>query len=191
MTNRQQRKVYVHIPANETISLTSDNGFARSVGSLHDIIEGIRSGDGLHMLCKQILFHVRIDSVLPYWVLPVVVQTAGTFTDSVNLASHVIAELLDSAIDDVFGYQRLSPTGKVGRRSPVDDGSSEPTYCVEFTITLPANVLQTLNKETETERLQDLILGLVGFSNSTSQQINAKLYVEVHYIEKQRNIVLR
>jgi hypothetical protein len=192
MTNRQnQRKIYIFLPANDDVSNTSDNGFVRAIGSVHSIIEGIRSGDGLHMLCKQILLHVRSNSIEPFWVLPVLVQTAGNFADTNNLASHNIAELLDSAIDDVFGYQRLSPTGKVGRRAPVDDGSTNPTYCAEFTVTLPGNVLAILNKETETERLQDLILGLVGITNATSQAIAFETFVEVHYIEKQRNIVLR
>jgi hypothetical protein len=60
---------------------------------------------------------------------------------------------------------------------------------IETTITLPAKVLNILNKESESERLQDLYLGYVGIGDTLT--LIVKTVYAIEYTEVRQKIVIR
>jgi hypothetical protein len=126
-------------------------------------------------------------------IQPIIVQTAGTFTDTVALGPlYSNAAILDACIDDVFGYNRITQRALVGKRMPPDVGHAAPAYifAAETTIDLPAHVRELLNKETETERLQTLYLGLTG-QGVNGDTLNVYCVIDILYTEQKKSIVIR
>jgi ribosomal protein S25 len=124
--------------------------------------------------------------------LGLAVQTNGTVTDTVDRAEAVVDKILDAAIDDVFGYQLLS-NFKLSKTMPIDSGYSTSTSntMVEMSVILPPNLLGLINKEVETERLQNLYIVLVGSFNVNNQAINIFKSFEVDYTNVRKTITLR
>jgi hypothetical protein len=60
-----------------------------------------------------------------------------------------------------------------------------------MTIPLPAKLLGILNKEVESERLQELYFGVVGFDNTTGIAINFQLQYVIDFVEQRQAIVIR
>jgi hypothetical protein len=118
-----------------------------------------------------------------------VVQTAGTWTDNPNNVSRIIAEMLDTDIDDVFGFQKLRGQ-MVSKRMRTDAGGSGAVQGMEFTLNIPSNLLLLLNKETETERLQNLYLGCVGLGD-VGDVVGFRVFDEIEYTEQRKNITIR
>jgi hypothetical protein len=94
--------------------------------------------------------------------------------------------LLNQAIDDVFGFDKLSQFKGIGRRLPGVD-----LHGCEFAVMLPPKHIQLLNKEMESERLQDLIIGLVGRGQQSDVDIDYYAIIEVLYKEEHKAVVVR
>jgi hypothetical protein len=159
--------------------------------NLHALIEAIRSGDGFQPKVAYIRFHLRIyssDNDL-FAFQPVIVQTAGTISDTANVAVTNISAMLDSAIDDVFGHQKIGPM-KIGRRIP-GNSSANNFVGIEVTLEVPANVLEILNREAESERLQNLSFVLVGATQNNDTLLSFDGFVEIAYVEVRKKIILR
>jgi hypothetical protein len=126
-------------------------------------------------------------------IMPLIIQTAGTITDSVAIAQPTQDVGLDSAIDDVFGYQPLSKFLRTSRRVPTRDAQAAAgtEHALQFAYTIPGNILQILNKELETERLQDLYVVLHGFHFANSQTINIHTNIELLFVNIRKNVNLR
>jgi hypothetical protein len=122
---------------------------------------------------------------------PLVVQTNGTFTDTENQAVHTIAELLDAAIDDEFGFQKLGDLRVSKIKNTTDDGGNEGHEVLNFQIDIPGNIIGLLNKEVSTERLQNLSFGLAGKTAINAGTIGYNIWYRVIYIKQAKGITIR
>ena len=167
MNNKNQRLYMYEIVK----AMTPDTASRHSVLQAMDIssvLETIGALNGAKAKVSKIRIHLRIYYTGMFGIVPIVVQTAGAISDDDNIAALTIDEILDDQIDDVFGYQIIQPYG-MSKRMPTDDPTANTgnIYGREFTIEIPSNILVILNKETETERLQNLFLVLVGYFHTT------------------------
>jgi hypothetical protein len=193
MTKRSRVKTHLTTPTGGLgQSMTSDKGFANNIINLHDLIEGIKSADGIQIRVQSITIDLRLygNDGDPAWVFqPLIVQTVGTWTDTVNLAQRVIDEILDQAIDDVFGYQPIGEPRTTRRVFPL--GGNTTQQGSEIRIQVPMNIISLLNKETETERLQNLLFGIVGVMNGTTDVYTLYYTITVRYTEERKSITIR
>jgi hypothetical protein len=168
--------------------------FVEGLFNLHTTIEGIASADGQKTKVKSIRLTVRAWSRNTFHTMPVIVQTAGTITDTVDLETYFIQDVnLDQVIDDVFGYQNLFPNIKTSRRVPTTNPTADTGYITasEYSVEIPGNILQILNKETETERLQNLHLVLYGGMHADNQVIILNKRIDIKFINTRKTIILR
>jgi hypothetical protein len=191
--NRQQRLSYFDV-GSDTIAPGANLGFYEELINLHTLAESIGSADGkkirvTHMIVNIRAYMAEADGI--FHLTPVVVQTNGNCVDTVNLAARKLHEIIDGAVDDVFGFQVVGPT-RSSRRVPMDsaDAADLGAFGLEFQIQIPQNLLQVLNKEIETERLQDLHLGFAGITHANNT-ISVFFCGRVDYIELKKQIILR
>lgn len=167
--------------------------FVRKINDLYTIIESIISGDGQKLKISKILSHVRAKSADIFGIGAAIVQTAGTISDTVDIASpSILDSLLDGVIDDVYGYQIVTPFG-VSRSVPGDDPTANTTQhqAREFSVRIPGNIIQLLNKELETERLQNLYLVFYGTSTVNNQVVNIQTVNEIDFTGIRKTITIR
>jgi hypothetical protein len=150
---------------------------------LSTIIEGLTT-DGQSVKISRIHVAIRAGCTEVFSLQPVVVQTAGTVTDTVDQTTGNLDALLASAINDVFGSQVIGNW----ITSKAKPGSYDEMVEIDFDI--PSNVLGILNKETETERLQNLILALVGYGRSVQVTAIDVAYT-IYYVLVRKSIILR
>ena len=125
-------------------------------------------------------------------VIPVIVQTDGTFTSTTDLATSEINSALDSAINDVFGFQKLQNVRVCKVINVTDDGGVGWNQEVQINMDLPRNILNLLNKQNQTERLQDIYLGLLMKNgNDAAAVVTTAGFVEYIYEEKAKSITIR
>ena len=170
---------------------STDKGFTDNLIDLSAIVDTIGALNGAKINVKKIRIHLRIYSEETFIYQPLVVQTAGAWTADVTSANYIVDKILDENIDDVFGYQPLTDT-KVSRRVPTDVQTDDTGRITgsEITIELPGSILQILNKEAETERLQNLLFGVVGRTNVV-QTIKLRLFVAYEYTIVRKKLILR
>jgi hypothetical protein len=186
MNNNKRQKLYIK-QRSTTITPGANEGYAHDLlsESIHTLIEGIRSEDGINIKVDQILFHIRIYCTEVFSFSPAIVQTAGTFTNQTNLSERIFSSMLNVAIDDVFGYD-LIDNHKVARKVPV----ATEDFGLEFTMSVPRKHLNIINKETETERLQDLLLCIAGVG-SNGAGMPYDITTTVRYTEQRKTVILR
>lgn len=175
----------------ETVTMgAAGNGkfWCENLNDLHTLVEGILSTDGYRPLVKSLRIHLQVFSQYPFEIQPLFVQTAGTFTDTVDIATGVTEAIVNSAIDDVYSIQKTG-TMNMALKMPGEGGGY--SFCFKRTIDIPANILQLLNKEIETERLQDLYSALVGTCRSNNQAYTIEVLTEINYTTVSKKIVLR
>jgi len=192
MTNANRHTKTFFNLSEEQIGNSANRGFAQNVKDLHGLVESIRAADGIQIQVSEIRMAVRITGLAnkdPFGLVPVAVQTAGTFTSNDSVSYRVIAEMLDQAIDDVFGYQPLSEP-KFSRLLVKSDSTSA-YQGLEFTLVIPSNILQLLNKESETERLQTAYVGFVGVVHDTDDTLTFHVTTSVKYTERRKKLVIR
>lgn len=187
MTNPIKPKNHVAVVVDSIVAGAVNSGYGISIQNLHDLIEGIRAADGIHMRVSAIRLTVRAYSDAYFSMYPAVVQTAGNFTDSVSLTQANASALFDACIDDVMGYDGLFPYMKIARRVPT--GATDDLG-VEYSVNLSPKILQILNKEVETERLQNLLFAICGFG-TINKTVALTTTIEVMYIEQRKQVVLR
>jgi hypothetical protein len=175
----------------DSVAIGANLGFAEYITNLHATIEAIRAAqDGIQIRVSKVLLHLRTTSLEAFAIQMLAIQTGGTFTDNPNETEGDVGSMLEGNIDDVFGYDYLSPSYKVARKGPSTDGAAAATFLIEATFPIPNKLLMLLNKETETERLQDLLVGFIGHG-SNGDTVFYKCFIEFHYVEEQRDIVIR
>lgn len=167
--------------------------YCENVIDLHSLIESILAADGQKAKALTIILALRAYSESSFTLMPFVVQTAGTFTDTIALTSGIQDVNLALCIDDVFGFQNLAVVPKIARRVPSQDGSAAGglEYAVECSIQIPGNLLQLLNKEVETERLQLMLFGISGVFKDDAQTIAVAIYASIDFIGIRKSVILR
>ena len=195
MTKQQTRSFISYFL--DTVTFGGSGAGHESVSNfqnLHTAIEGILAADGQKAKVASVSFHQRMYSESVFHYLPLVVQTVGTITDTVDIAASDILDVnLDACINDVFGFQRLRNVTQVARRVPSEDasGAAGLEYGVQTTVMIPGNIIQLLNKESETERLQNLFfVGYIGCTEN-NQVISIKTWIEISFTGVRKKIVLR
>jgi hypothetical protein len=185
------KKIYIDQQVDKTIDVGANLAFTENVFSLLSKAESL-VGDGEKPRITSWIITIRMildEAVLDIFTCqPVAVQTAGTFTDTVNLTPGDIDSLLDSSVDDEFGFQTL------GDMRVSKFGCNDGNYTrIETRVVLPKNILNLINKEVSTERLQDLLFGLVGFqaSDPASALLTIKIVNEIHYSVLRKGITIR
>jgi hypothetical protein len=189
MVNNQRCKTYLG-KVTETATQTAQDGALEMSVNLHTLIEAIRNVDGIHMNVRNITIHRRYYSVKQFCCVGIAVQTVGNLVDTVDIAQTVVDEIINQACDDVFGYQVLAPF-MAAKRVPIDSDDSDFQFGIESTIRLPQNLLQILNKETESERLQDLFYAEVFRTEDITTVLQLYTWIAIEYVEQRRTVVLR
>jgi hypothetical protein len=89
-----------------TITPGANEGFTYNLQNLHSNIDSLPVGDGEKAQVESYKVSMRATSnVLAFAIKPFIIQTAGTFTSQSNLSERRVHTMLDSSIDDEFGYQ--------------------------------------------------------------------------------------
>jgi hypothetical protein len=189
---RNQRKIkeYLTVAQNQSTTAGTNKGYTQNLVNLHDLIEGIKSGDGIQIRISSIAIDLRIVAAnddYHFIIQPVMVQTAGTWTDTADLSQRVVGEMLDASIDDVFGFQLIGEAKTARRLFPV----ANMIHGFEIRIMVPTNIVQLLNKETETERLQNVLFGVVGVCLTSSDIVAHYYTARVRYTEERKSITIR
>jgi hypothetical protein len=160
-----------------------------NVTNIHDALEAVVAADGQTMRISRMVMHYRAHLAATnfFTAQAVLVQTAGTLSDTTDIADgSPIDTALDQACDDVLGYTKLGKLA-VPRFAPVNGTTQlEIVRSVPF----PQGIIQLLNKELETERLQDLYLALV-FFGCTNAAHYVSMDIEVDYTTVRKTISLR
>lgn len=176
----------------ESITPGANLGYVSNVINLHSMSEALTGvGDGVRVDLKKIRISFRsLESSTPafyFTILPVLVQTAGTLSDTANLSVGVCDSMIASACDDVFGVESLGPV-----RTSKAYADTSAVFC-DFTVEVPQKFLQLLNKEHKSERLQDLYFAIVGAAETgaAAGSIKIKSHLEVRYSLHQKKIVIR
>lgn len=189
--NKGQTQLVNWTNASDTVSVGANGGWSDTMLNLFTELETLSGADGLKPKVSMIRLHFRIYGTLNetdvFCAVPCIVQTNGTWTDTTNLTGRGVQTLLDSSVDDVFGYH--AGTFHLSRKMPAVAATGHATG-MEFSMTLPRHLLNILNKETETERLQALHVGVVG-SGTANTTLQLHLYAELHYVLERVRTLLR
>ncbi len=173
----------------------ASKGFVYSLYAIYTDLENKMTEDGIKWQIKAIEIDVLSVSRDIFSYSALLVQTAGTITNQTNLSTRRISEMLDTAINDDFGYEVIGKN-KTGFYNgivldPTLGAASQTTLCkVSFRINFNKRLLSLFNKELSTERLQDLTIVLVGVGINAIA-ISHYYAVRVLYDEVAKDIVIR
>lgn len=184
---RQQVKTAILTTTDTATFTAGDRMGSDSIVDLHTNLEALRAEDGgqVKVLSIRTTYTCYGDAAGDsFAILPIVVQTAGTWTDNVDVNTRRVSEVLADAIDDVFGYQSLAPNCAAGRYL------ASGVFVARISTPVPQNILQILNRELESEKLQSLYTGLVIASHDVTV-VTIKAVTEIKYIETRKQIIMR
>lgn len=187
--NKQQNQKHYVVTVSDTTVGGAQLGFVELSVILHSAIEGIRSvEDGIQIQVSNFFLTLRLYADNEFMIFPVVVQSSAGLTDTGNLSNRTVSSLINDSINDVFGYHVLGSKFIVSKR--MRGSTAAIQQGIEVTIPLPPKILQILNKETESERLQELYFGFVGV-NLSDQTIDYNCYEEIVYTERRKQLTVR
>jgi hypothetical protein len=174
-----------------TTAAGANGGWSRQYFDVYLLLEAIAGTDGqkpkIHRMLFNVQCHQTTNETNPFIVQPVVVQTNGTWTASANLAIEGPETVLTSSIDDVFGSEVLADI--FSHRSPIS-AATGGGQAVNRTLVIPQHVVDIINKEVETERLQNIFLGVVGTA-AGSTDIEEFGFLVVEYTRTNKKVLLR
>lgn len=185
------KRHYIQIPDSNSITCSSNYGFFENIEDLTALLESIASDDAKKVKVSRIRCTLRIYSTTVeenFSILPVIVQTNGTLADGVNLGSNNVSDFIDTQCNDEFGFQEIGNM-RVAKHMP--DATTAHLWVVETAFDIPKNIINILNKEHQTERLQSLILAFLGKGQSTSFTLEAISHLEVFYDFTAKGIIIR
>lgn len=190
MTNKKKslnllRYISIHTA---TITPGANLGYVEPGVDLSSLLETLAEQDGQKAHIVAINDFIQSKSVTSHALSPVTVQTAGNFAATGNLADRVIQDLLNQAIDDEFGFQASNLI--ISKLAPSSQAAGTDVYASNRLFKISNLVLNILNKEVSTERLQSIWTGVVGTS-TVNQPIYFIEYIEVIYYLTAKNIVMR
>lgn len=154
--------------------------------NLSDTVDLLSSSDGAKPRIISIKITVHASGTVQFGLLPIVLQTAGAWTDSVDQALQKVEEVLAVDVDDVFGYQPTKREWQIARFVPFAD----PQFISRFSVDIPQNIIALLNKEAETEKLQSLYAGHV-VTSTANDVYSVTSHIEIRYTETRKSIVMR
>jgi hypothetical protein len=191
MNKSNNRKAMLPITVGLVDPTAGARAFSTFIYNLQEQMEALGGLDGAKVQIKNIRFHMRFYSNEEFAVQLALVQTAGAWTTTDDLDIAIVDAILNSCIDDVFGSYLLNQM-QYSKRVPSDDmtAAAPQSQGLYITAQLPQHLIQLINKEVETERLQELKFGFCGF-NQAAENIEYNGYVEVDFITVRKNVTIR
>lgn len=171
------------------------------LGNLSEIIDGL-SSEGQHALISNMKVNYMLTSdwewtehTGPLGIYFGIMQTAGTVINSTTSNKAELATL-DSMTNDVFGFQRISTMKMqesfyISPKTALVMDDIQTMYKIKGQVNIPQNVLALLNKENETERLQDLYLIAICISTIPDTQNKLQIIESIDYSLKRKKITIR
>jgi hypothetical protein len=187
----------------EVTMATGVNGsFCYNILNLSNIVEALVA-DGKYPIVRDITVHLRtikelktttdFDGLCMYNILPIIVQTAGTFDFSSSQAYNNVNTLINQAIDDEFGFQKLREPLEAKITHIYNNSAQGYTHAIiecNMKIVIPQHIVALLRKEVSSEKLQDLYLGLVGKATGSFDIFVNGSWV-INYTEGTKGITIR
>jgi hypothetical protein len=188
MTNLKKK---VFLFTRKTIIPGGNLGFIENLVDLSSHMETLASEDAQKVIIKDITIWLRTHNLtnVCYFIVPMIVQTAGTFTDTVDIADRIISTILAAAVDDECGYQLLG-TPRVAKPIFGNGAAAVPSWIIDTRIVIPKNIINLLNKQVSTERLQELLVGYYGAA-ITNNEIYVDGVMEISYLISDKGITIR
>jgi hypothetical protein len=190
MTKKNKKSFSLRHISIHTVTITPgvNLGFAEPGIDLSALAETLAEQDGQKARILEVVDHIQTKSVGSHMLAPCFVQTAGNFAAVTNSADRLVQDLINSAVDDEFGVQ-VEPT-MVSILAPSSQAAGTDVYSTDRTLRANQNVLNILNKEVSTEKLQSIWTGTSGVS-TVNQPIYWIEFLTVIYVLTAKNIVLR
>jgi hypothetical protein len=167
-----------------------------SDADLHALIEGIVGEDADRAFVKSI--EVEVDmyhmgpAVVQFAAALALVQSAGSMSYGPFATVNIIDDLVDDMSDDSIGF-RLFQLPHMSR-FVLGWYTTADVYLTKWTckIQIPKDIINLLNKEVETERLQPVYLVvLLPEVNGDSKAVYATWSIKVEYVEQSKGITIR
>lgn len=195
MTNDRNALIHISDIDNVTGSSGATNiAFGYSIiNDIQSHCEGLAATDGQKAVLLELISDILITSGQELSIAIVLFQTNGTFTNSNNLNDDTIHDILNSCIDDVFGYQVLHAPQLV-RQCRLEEGSTGSPgelYARQYRVRLPNRIVKSVNREMETERLQHYGIAIVGKARVTTQSFEIYDNFICKYREEPVSITIR
>lgn len=163
------------------VSITpgANKGFTENVENLMTVTDSLSSPDGIQTQLSKLQYHFDLYCDDCFWLKPLVVQSNGTWTDTVNLADTNVHVALGDSINDVFSWE---PAGPVRQARYFYNGGIK--FNLRFTVNISKKFLDIINTHTEQERIVDIFFGLIGEGYDGTKVLSG-------YVTKVREYTLR
>ncbi len=177
----------------DSVSPGANGGFGDLQFNLNTEVETLTSSisEGMVAHVTSLTFDVQFynndDETVQGVIIPVIVQTAGTFTDTVNLTYRTVEGVIDGCCDDEHGQYAFPMVSIVKEPAVAVAGFAAGARC---RVRMPQHLLDILNSETQTEKLQSLIFAVVG-STTINKTFNIRTHYELKYTLVKRSILRR
>jgi hypothetical protein len=129
--------------------------------SISNTIESDLSSDGQQVKLKSLVYHIQLHGAIGLYsaaskffcIQPLIVQSSqGSVADIINLVEGNLSTIIDSGVADEFGYLKLGNL-RTSKQLPYD-ATMIPR--IKTRIQVPQHIIDLLNKQSNSERLQDL-----------------------------------
>jgi hypothetical protein len=149
---------------NDSVAVGANKNAFEVMESMTNTLENL-SSDGQQVKLKNLSYHVcihgpfgAVTAIPPSFVIqPVVVQSSsGSVADAVSIAEGNIATIINNGVSDEFGFQKLGNLRTSKPKTGGAGGGSDVFHYIKTIFRIPGNIIALLNKQINTERLQDL-----------------------------------
>lgn len=146
------------------VTMTSGNlTYVISLENLSSYIDAYLSvGDAETAKVHKLKISVDCYSIAPFAARALVAQTAGAISSAAQSTQRNLSAALDVACNDVLAFEAVTPLKTSRIKTSLHDGSNIISYhTINFEITMNPKLINLMNKESQTERLQSLYFVLV------------------------------
>lgn len=177
----------------DTFGANAGKGLIEEISPLSNVLESL-CGDGEQAKLKRVLVCADINEahsgigVNLQGAFYILQTTDGAFTHSFNEDDFIVDDLFDSTVSDEFAIQRLTDF-----KTAVFTGGWTSTYFYQarWRFELPQRILRLLEKEQNTEKLQNLYLMFVGYSHATHSDIGLMTNIQWDYTIASKPLTIR
>jgi hypothetical protein len=175
-----------------TVTPGANKGFVGQIQNLSDELESLAVTDAYKVRVTKISLDIIAYCDTPFYHQFCVVQTndVGFSGTTVNLANETVHTLLDNAIDTDFGIYHLG-NARVSVPIPHNSGGGAMMFGCRYRVDIPQHIIQLLNKEASTEKLQYLMTAFAGVAYSAANTISLFHGIELHYTIVPRSLAVR
>lgn len=194
------QKTYLRVITDDSVSLTNTSQeigvFQLAAGSLHAVAESLCVGDAERINITDLRVNVRLFSYTndptkgPFSAFVVLAQSAGTPSFGAHNTQSELAVMIDQMFDDEVGYNIIFEPKFARRLARFWDGTNGLLeHVCEFDCQLSKKHLRLLNREIQTERLQDLyLLVIVRGDNTIDIYKSESITIKYSHVAKELTI---